>query len=103
MNKDPKKMSKDVKNPKILAIAGGFYYFGDEIDAPEGYVAMTKVSMFGGFAGNSGLPAVARGDKSMTVNLDRFDDEIPALWPISSCYGILPSVNLYEFSGTTIR
>lgn len=41
----------EVTNWKIFTVAGGFYYFGEEIEAPEGYIAFTKASMFGGFSG----------------------------------------------------
>ena len=90
-------------NYKIFAISGGFYYFGEEVEGPEGYVALKNFSMFGGFAGGKGLPGVARGDKSATVTLDRFSDGEIGYFPVTSCFGVLPSINLYEFKGTTIR
>ena len=88
---------------KILAISGGFYYFGTEVTAPEGYVALKKAAMFGGFAGGKGLPGVSRGDKSATVTLDRFDADEECLFPLSAVFAILPSVDLYAFKGTTLR
>lgn len=88
---------------KILAVSGGFYFFGTEVTAPEGYVCLKKAAMFGGFAGGKGLPGVARGDKSATVTLDRFDADEECLFPLTAVFAILPSIDLYAFKGTTIR
>lgn len=88
---------------KILAVSGGFYFFGTEVSAPEGYVALKKAAMFGGFSGGKGLPGVARGDKSSSVKLDKFDQEEELLFPVSAVFAILPSIDLYTFSGTTLR
>jgi hypothetical protein len=33
---------------KILAVSGGFYFFGTEVTAPEGYIALKNAAMFGG-------------------------------------------------------
>jgi len=91
-------------NWKIFVIAGGFYYFGEEVDSGlEGYVAMKNASMFGGFSGGKGLPGLARGDSSMTVNLDRFLPDEKLIFPTSCCYGILPTIDLYKFKGTNLR
>lgn len=87
----------------ILAISGGFYFFGEEVTAPDGYIALKNAAMFGGFAGGKGLPGVARGDKSATVTLDRFMPEEELLFPITSVIAIMPSINLYDFKGTTLR
>jgi hypothetical protein len=92
-----------MKNCKIFIIAGGFYFFGEEVNAPEGYVALKNCSMFGGFGGGKGLPGVARGDKDSTVTLDKFKEEDVHTFPSTSCYGILSSIDLYSFKGTTIR
>jgi hypothetical protein len=91
------------ENWKIFIISGGFYFFGNEVPAPEGYVAMNKCSMFGGFSGGKGMPGVARGAKGATVNLDQFIQEDTQIFPLSACLGIISSINLYEFEGTTIR
>jgi hypothetical protein len=96
-------MTTSISKPTIFAIAGGFYYFGDEVPAPSGYVALKNAAMFGGFSGGKGLPGVARGDKEAQVTLDRFTEDSICTFPISSCYGIFESVNLYTFSGTTLR
>lgn len=88
---------------KILAISGGFYFFGTEVNAPEGYVALKKGAMFGGFGGGKGLPGVSRGDKSATVTLDRFDADEELLFPITAVFAILPSIDLYAFNGATLR
>lgn len=90
-------------NTKIVTVAGGFYYFGTEVTAPEGYVALKNAAMFGGFSGGKGMPGLARGDKAMTVNLDRFDPETEVLFPISAVYAIADSVDLYAFKGSTLR
>lgn len=88
---------------KILAVSGGFYFFGTEVQAQEGYIALKKAAMFGGFGGGKGLPGVARGDKSATVTLDRFDAEEELLFPVTAVFAILPSIDLYAFKGTTLR
>ena len=88
---------------KIFTIAGGFYYFGTQVDAPEGYLALKDFAMFGNYAGEHGLPGVARGEPKATVTLDRFTPGEIGYFPISSCYGILPSIDLYKFKGTKLR
>ncbi len=88
---------------KILAVSGGFYFFGTEVSAPDGYIALKKAAMFGGFSGGKGLPGVARGDKASSVKLDKFDQEEELLFPITAIFAILPSIDLYKFSGTTLR
>ena len=88
---------------KILAVSGGFYFFGTEVTAPEGYIALKNAAMFGGFGGGKGLPGVARGDKSATVTLDRFDADEECLFPISAVFAIIPSIDLYAFKNTTLR
>lgn len=88
---------------KILAVSGGFYFFGTEVTAPEGYIALKNAAMFGGFAGGKGLPGVARGDKSSTVTLDRFASDEECLFPLSAVFAIIPSIDLYSFKNTTLR
>lgn len=88
---------------KILAVSGGFYFFGTEITAPEGYIALKNAAMFGGFAGGKGLPGVARGDKAAMVTLDRFDADEECLFPLSAVFAIIPSIDLYAFKNTTLR
>jgi hypothetical protein len=88
---------------KILAISGGFYFYGTEITAPDGYISLKNAAMFGGFSGGKGLPGVSRGDKSATVTLDRFDKDEELLFPLTAVFAIMPSVDLYAFKGTTLR
>jgi len=90
-------------NTKILAVKGGFYFFGTETQGPEGYITLTDAAMFGGFAGGKGLPGVARGDKSATVILDRFEAGKEQYFPITSVLAVLSSIDLYSFKGTTLR
>lgn len=90
-------------NTKILAVSGGFYFFGTEVTAPDGYILLKNAAMFGGFQGGKGLPGVARGDKAATVTLDRFGADDECLFPITAVFAILPSIDLYSFKGTTIR
>ncbi len=90
-------------NPVIIAVSGGFYLFGDETQAPEGYIALKDAAMFGGFAGGLGLPGVAGGCNGATVTLDRFPKGETELFPIQNVFAIFKSVNLYTFKGTTIR
>ncbi len=88
---------------KILAVSGGFYFFGTEVSAPEGYIALKAAAMFGGFGGGKGLPGVARGDKSATVTLDRLGADEECLFPITAVFAIITSIDLYTFKGTTLR
>ena len=76
---------------------------GDEVDAPEGYLALKDFSMFGGFSGGKGVAGVARGEKGAEVILDKFEDGEIGYFPLTSCYGVLPSVDLYKFKGTKLR
>lgn len=92
-----------MKNCKLFVIAGGFYYFGEQVDAPPGYVALKSCSMSGGFSGGKGMPGVCRGDKAAKITLDRFEENSISYFPETACYGIHDSINLYEFKGTTIR
>ncbi len=92
-----------MNNTKIVAVAGGFYFFGEEVSSADGYIALKNAAMFGGFAGGKGLPGVARGDKSATVTLDRFDAEKEVIFPITAVYAIMPSIDLYTFKGVTLR
>lgn len=88
---------------KILAVSGGFYFFGVEKEAPDGYVCLVEASMFGVFEGGKGLPGVARGADGATVTLDRFAATEELFFPITAVFAIMPSINLYEFNGTTLR
>ena len=90
-------------NWKIFAVAGGFYFFGEEVTAPEGYIACVKCAMFRRFEGGKGLPGVARGDKDAVVYLDTFEENEEVFFPVTSVYAIMPSVNLYTFSGSKIN
>ncbi|MCL2354264.1 MAG: hypothetical protein FWC69_06530 [Defluviitaleaceae bacterium] len=92
-----------MSNWKIFTIAGGFYFFGEEVAAPSGYIACTKCAMFRRFEGGKGLPGVARGDKDAIVYLDTFDEKEEVYFPLSNVYAILPSVNLYEFKGAFVN
>lgn len=95
-------MSK-VENPVIVTIMHGFYYFGNEISAPEGYISINKAAKFGGFGGKKGEPGVCKGHPEATVTLDRYEPSQVLLFPLSAVLCIAQSVNLYEFKGTTIR
>ena len=92
-----------MNNWKIFTVAGGFYFFGEEVVAPEGYIACKKCAMFRRFEGGKGLPGVARGDKDAVVYLDTFAEDEEAFFPLASVYAILPSINLYEFKGAIIN
>jgi hypothetical protein len=88
---------------KILAIAGGFYFFGTLVQAPEGYVALENYAMFGGFSGGKGLPGVARGDSAAKVILDCFEKGTIGHFPLTAVYAVFDSIDLYTSKGTTIR
>ena len=87
----------------IFVIAGGFYYFGKEVETQEGWLALTEASMFRGFQGGKGVPGVTRGDENAEVKLDQFEQDKVLYFPVSACYGIQPSINLYKFKGSTIN
>ena len=87
----------------IVAVAGGFYFYGREITAPDGYIGITDASMFGGFSGGKGLPGIARGDAAAKVTLDRFAAGEEVFFPTTSVMAIMPSIDLYTFAGTTVR
>lgn len=88
---------------KIITVAGGFYYFGQEVPSAEGYIAIKNASMFGGFAGGKGVAGVSRGATDATVVLDKFEKDEECLFPIQNVYAILPCIDLYKFKGTTLR
>ena len=53
---------------KIFIISGGFYFFGKEVQAPDGYVALTECSMFGGFSGGKGMPdSMKRWERILSI------------------------------------
>ena len=91
------------KNWKIVALTNGFYFFGNEVTAPDGFIKIVEASMFGGFGGGKGMPGLARGDKSSTVTLDKFTENGDIVAPLTSVVFISDSINLYEFKGTTLR
>lgn len=92
-----------MKNPKVIAVAGGFYFFGNEVQSAEGFLSLDEAAMFGGFAGGKGVAGVCRGAKDATVKLDRFEKDEKVTFPLTAVYAVLPSINLYDFKGTTLR
>lgn len=92
-----------MSNYKVVAVNHGFYFFGEEVKAEDGYIALKNAAMFGGFTGGKGLPGVARGDKAAKVTLDKFSANEEVVFPLSAVIAIMPSINLYEFNGTSIR
>ena len=91
------------KNWVIYAVDNGFYFFGNEVTGPDGFMALREAAMFGGFGGEKGLPGVAKGHPKATVTLDRFEAEDELVIPQNRVVFIAKSINLYEFKGTTIR
>ena len=87
----------------IIVIAGGFYYFGTVTRVTNEHIEIIDAAMFRGFSGGKGCPGVARGDKEAKVTLDCFNKDAILHFPMSACYGILPSINLYEFKGATVN
>lgn len=94
---------KYMKNPVVVAVDGGFYFFGDEVTGPEGYIALRSCAMFGSFGGGQGLPGIVGGCKGATVTLDRFPDNEEEIFNIMKVLFIVKSVDLYSSEGTTIR
>ncbi len=96
-------MSKHAVNEgwKIFTVAGGFYFFGKQIEAPEGFVGMEEGAMFGGFSGGKGLPGVARGDSAAKVTLDKIEGQ--AFFPLSAVYALIDCIDLHKFQGSTWR
>lgn len=89
------------RNWKIFTIAGGFYFFGEEVEAPEGFIAMRNGAMFGSFGGGKGVTGVARGDASATVTLDELEGE--CLFPLTAVYAVFDCIDLHNFKGATWR
>ena len=87
----------------VFIITGGFYFFGQEVAGTKDFLHVKNGAMFGSFSGGKGVAGVCRGDSAATVVLDRFEQEEVLIFPIAACAGILPSINLYEFSGATLR
>lgn len=88
----------------IIGAIHGFYYFGEEIEAPEGYIRIKNAAMSGGFSGGKGIPGVHRGDTSAKIILDRHEPDTIIEFPVSAVIMIMHNcVNLYEFKGTTLR
>lgn len=92
---------KDITRWVSVTVAGGFYYFGEEVQGPEGFIAIKQAAMSGGFSTSKGWPGVLRGETAVT--LDRFAADDVQLFPISAVYAIHQSINLYESKNTTIR
>lgn len=88
-------------NTVIIAVDGGFYFFGTEVQGPAGYIVLENAAMFGGFGGGKGLPGVAKGSAGASVTLDRFDQ--PVTFPQGRVIFIAPSVDLYKSKIATIR
>lgn len=91
------------KNWKIFTLNNGFYLFGEEVQAEQGYIKFINGAMFGGFSGGKGMPGVARGDKDAKITLDRFGPDQVVDAPMSAVTFIVDSINLYESENTTIR
>lgn len=92
-----------MSDTKMVAIAYGFYYFGTEVQAPDGYIALKSAAMSGGYSGGKGIAGVCRGDKQSKITLDRFEEDEELLFPTTAVLAIMPSIDLYSFKGTTIR
>jgi hypothetical protein len=94
----------EIKDPKIIAVKGGFYFFGDLIESPQpGYIALKNLAMFGDYEGGKGMPGVARGARGATVILDRFAEDEIGIFLETNCVGIFTSLNLYEQEYATLR
>lgn len=96
-------MTSKTSQFSIIAVQGGFYFFGREVASAEGFLTITEAALFGGFGGGKGMPGVARGDAAATVTLDRFDVDAQVSFPLTAVFAIVPAVNLYEFKGTKLR
>lgn len=87
----------------VVAVAGGFYFYGAEVSGPDGYITLREAAMFGSFSGGKGVAGVCRGDKEALVILDCFDPAEEVVFPITAVYVIMPSVSLYDKKSTTLR
>ncbi len=94
---------KKTNEYKMIAVSGGFYFFGKEVPAPDGYYALTECSMSGGFSGGKGMPGVCRGDNEAQITLDRFEKDDVQYFPLTAVFAIFTSVNLYDKKSTTLR
>lgn len=88
------------KNTVIVTVAGGFYYFGEEVKAQEGYVALKNAAMFMGYDRGKGVPGVARGDKDSNVKLGFFTPGDVIHFPILHVYAITPCIDLSTWGNT---
>lgn len=89
----------------LLVVSQGFYYFGIETTAPEGYIALKKCSMSGGFNGGKGIGGVCRETPDAKITLDRMsdDDDDVSFFPLSAVLGIHPAVDMEKHKGVTWR
>lgn len=90
-------------NHVILAVAGGFYFFGEQVSAPDGYIALRSGAMSGGFSGGRGIAGVATAHKGSSIKLDIFDKDRDLIFPVTAVYAIMPCVDLYSVKSTEIR
>ena len=91
-------------NKVIIAAIHGFYFYGEQVEAPEGFARLIDASMFGGFSGGKGLAGVFRGDPKSSVTLDRFGEDKEILIPLTSVVFISSGCeDLYKFKNTKLR
>lgn len=91
------------KNTVIVTVAGGFYFFGEEVGESDGYVIVKNAAMFNDFYDGKGMPGVARGDKGASVTLDFFAPDAVLRCPRENVYAIIDSIDLSEWENTTKR
>lgn len=86
-----------------ITVAYGFYFYGEIVDGPEGFLAVKNLAGSRGFSSNKGWPGVVRADPEAEVTFGLFPPDEVSLFPLHNVLAIHPtSVNLYEFAGTKI-
>lgn len=97
-------MSDKLSNYTYVCLTNGFYFFGEEVPAPEGFIRLVNASMFGGFSGNKGFPGVVRQDPDAEVTLDRFEPTEKLDAPMSAVVFIVKAnKNPYEWKNAKLR
>jgi hypothetical protein len=101
--KNKQDMPQEISNRICTAVEGGFYFFGEQIQAPVGYIGITNAAMSGGFD-NMGFFGVVRGDSGARMRLDRFEKKSEIFQPLSSVCAIFENcVDLYNWKNVELR
>lgn len=87
---------------KMVALKGGFYFFGKLSSATDGYLKLTEAYMSGGFE-NNGISGQCSGNPTSKMTLDAFDKGQELQFRTDSCLAIMPSIDIAALKTTTLR